>query len=58
MKKDFPNCRYCGGQMDIREWVDAFFPNAFYYVCRCGARSPLESTPENAYETATQCKKL
>lgn len=37
MKKDFPNCRYCGDQMDISEWIDAFFPNAFYYVCRCGA---------------------
>lgn len=47
---DKPKCRYCEKEMTPRHE----FADDYYYVCLygCGSRSPIRSTPQDAWEAA------
>lgn len=47
-----PKCPYCGRVMDAKCHTFNMWNTKFYFECSCGARTPMESTPEAAYAAA------
>lgn len=52
-----PKCSYCGGEMDAKCHTFNMWDTKFYFECSCGARTPMESTPEAAYAAAMKREK-